>query len=311
MNYWFHLAIYFTIFATVAISLNIVTGYCGLFTLAHAAYFAIGSYTFAIASANWGWSFLPAAGLGVVVAVILSLALSVPSWRFRGDNFLLMSLAVQAMLAGIFQNWWSTGSTPGSWTNLTNGASGMSVRASEVFGLSLREPGHLLLLGIGILLVCAFITRVLLSSPFGRLLVCMRDDELALRGLGKNVRLARVQALAIASGIVALAGALYAAYARFVDPQVASLDQSILMLAVVLIGGTGNFRGPLVGAVCLIAIEEGIRFLPFIEAGAGTTARVIGGGDVVASLRIMAYGLLLVLLMHFRPQGIAGRYRTA
>jgi branched-chain amino acid transport system permease protein len=128
------------------------------------------------------------------------------------------------------------------------------------------------------------------------LLKALRDDELAARGLGKNTRIAKVQVFAIASGMVAVAGALYAAYVGYIDPSAASLDESVLFICMVIVGGVGNFRGPLVGALMLLAIPEALRFLAIPDA-------------IAANLRLMAYGVLLVVMMHFRPQGLAGNYR--
>ena len=125
----------------------------------------------------------------------------------------------------------------------------------------------------------------------------MREDELAARGLGKNTRLAKVQAFAISSALVAVAGSLYAAHVRYIDPSSATLDESILMLSMVIVGGIGNFRGPIVGAGLLLLLPEALRFLQLPDA-------------LAANLRMLIYGLLLVLLMHFRPQGIAGRLRV-
>ncbi|MGR8933520.1 MAG: branched-chain amino acid ABC transporter permease [Gammaproteobacteria bacterium] len=144
--------------------------------------------------------------------------------------------------------------------------------------------------------LCAIILWRLKSSPWGRLLLAMREDELAARGLGKNTRLAKVQAFAVAGAMAAVAGALYAAYVRYLDPSSASLDESILMLSMVIVGGLGNFRGPLVGAAILVGLPEVLRFIDLPDAQA-------------ANLRLLIYGLLLVLLMHLRPQGIAGNYR--
>jgi branched-chain amino acid transport system permease protein len=124
----------------------------------------------------------------------------------------------------------------------------------------------------------------------------MRDDELAVRGLGKPVHLLKLQAFAIACGSAGVAGALYAAYVRFVDPSLASVDQSILILSMVVVGGVGNFRGPLIGAAVLLAIPEVLRFVHIPQSAIG-------------EIRLVAYGLLLVTLVHVRPQGIAGRYR--
>ena len=143
---------------------------------------------------------------------------------------------------------------------------------------------------------CALVLWRLQHSPWGRLLLVIRDDELAARGLGKNTRLVKLQAVAIASALVAVAGALYASHVRYLDPSSAALDEGILMLSMVIVGGLGNFKGPVVGAFTLVALPEILRFLQLPDAQA-------------ANLRLLIYGLLLVLMMHFRPAGLAGSYR--
>jgi len=124
----------------------------------------------------------------------------------------------------------------------------------------------------------------------------MRDDELALRSLGKNVRLAKLQAFAIACSMASVAGALYASYVSYIDPSIASLNDSILILSMVVVGGVANFRGPLLGAFVLLAIPEMLRFARIPDA-------------IAADLRLALYGLALVIFMHIRPLGIAGAIR--
>jgi branched-chain amino acid transport system permease protein len=297
MTYLLHLLIYFNIYAIVALSLNMIVGYSGLLTLAHAGYYAVGAYTYALATTVLGWSFLPALLLGVGIAVLLSLATSLPAWQFSGDFFVMISLAVQALLFSLFNNWSDPNAEVGTWANLTNGPFGLSgIRSPDILGVTFDTIGGMAVISTLAAGGCALLSWLLLSSPWGRLLKAMRDDELAARGLGKNVRLVKVQVFAISCGLVAVAGALYASYVGYIDPTLASLDMSILMLSLVLVGGVGNFRGPLVGALVLLAIPEALRFLDIPEA-------------VAAELRLAAYGLLLLLMMHYRPQGIAGVYR--
>jgi branched-chain amino acid transport system permease protein len=297
MNYFLHLLVYLGVYSIVAMSLNIVVGYCGLLTLAHAGYFALGSYTYAIAALTFGWGFIPSTLLGTLVALTLSLAVSLPSWRFKGDFFVLISLAVQAFLFSLLYNWQQPQADFGTWANLTNGPFGISaIPKPVIFGITFATTGSVAVLTIGLAVVCGLFCWVLLSSPWGRLLKSMRDDELAARGLGKNVCLAKVQAFGISCGMAALAGAIYSSYVSYIDPSAASLDHSVLLLCMVIVGGAGNFRGPLVGAVLLMAIPEALRFAHIPDADAG-------------NLRLLAYGVLLVLMMHFRPQGLAGEYR--
>src|SRR3989442_328935 len=135
MNYAFHLLVYLSIYSIVSLSLNLVVGYCGLLSLAHAGYFALGCYTYALATMKLGWGWLPAAALGVAVAALLSLAISLPARRFKGDFFVLMSLAVQAGLLSLFINWGSQDAELGTWRNLTNGPFGIAgIPKPVVFG---------------------------------------------------------------------------------------------------------------------------------------------------------------------------------
>jgi branched-chain amino acid transport system permease protein len=297
MNYFWHLFIYLNIYAIVAMSLNLVIGYCGLLTLAHAGYFTVGGYAYALATVKLGWGFLPAVCLGLGVSILLSLAVSIPAWRFKGDFFMMISLAVQTLLFSLLYNWSNPDAELGTWSNLTNGPFGISgVAKPNLWGLQLQSIGGVASLAFTMSIVCALIVWLLVSSPWGKLLQAIRDDELVAKGLGKNTNLVKVQVFAIACGMASIAGAIYASYVGYIDPSSATLDESILMTCMVLVGGIGNFRGPLVGAFVLLAIPELLRFAAI-------------PAEIAANIRLMLYGLLLVLMMHFRPQGLAGNYR--
>jgi branched-chain amino acid transport system permease protein len=297
MDYFLHLIIYLSIYLIVALSLNLVVGYCGLLTLAQAGYYAIGAYAYGIISLKLGWDFIPAACAGALLAAVLSLAVSLPSWRLRGDFFVLASLAAQTLIAAVLYNWSSQDAPLGSWANLTNGPLGItSIPSPRFFGVKASTPLSMAIFAMAVSAVCSLILWRLKRSPWGRLLLVMRDDELAARGLGKNTRVAKLQAFAISSALVAIAGSLYAAYVHYLDPSSASLDDSILMLSMVIVGGLGNFRGPVVGASILVLLPELLRFVQFPVGQA-------------ANIRLLIYGSLLVIFMHIRPQGIAGNYR--
>lgn len=297
MNYALHLLIYLSVYVMLAVSLNLVVGYCGLLTFAHAGYFGLGAYAYAILSLKLGWGMLPTVLFAFLVPAVLSLAVSLPSWRLKGDFFVMATLAVQTLLFSAIHNWHTPDSGIGTWANLTNGPFGIAgIPKPAIAGIRLDTIGAIALLSVLMAAICSALFALLLSSPWGRVLQAMRDDELAARGLGKNVRLLKAQAFLIACGTAGVAGAIYASYVGYVSPSVASLDESILVLCMVVVGGVGNFRGPLVGAAILLAVPEALRFAQI-------------PGNVAAEVRIMAFGLLLVLLMHFRPQGLAGRYR--
>jgi branched-chain amino acid transport system permease protein len=287
MNYLFHLLVYFEIYVIVAMSLNLLIGYSGLLQVAHAAYFGVGAYAAALVSLNFGLGFIPALACSAFVAGALSLLVSLPALRFRGDYFVMMSLAVQVSLYSLMYNW----------VELTNGPYGVTgIPKPAILGSIFATPGSAaILFGVIAGLLAAYL-GVLKHSPFGRSLQAMRDDELAARSLGIQVSKLKVQSFLIASAMVGVAGGMYGAYVSYIDPTSFTLDESILMLSMVIVGGTGNVRGPLVGAAVLILLPEALRFLQLPDA-------------IAANVRLLAYGLLLIAMMHWRPQGLAGKYR--
>ena len=287
MNYILHLLIYLDIYIIITMSLNLLVGYGGLFQLAHAAYYGIGAYTTALLMVALGWGFIPAIICSIIITGCLSLLVSIPAWRFRSDYFVMLSFAVQVTIYSLLYNW----------TGLTKGPFGITgIPKPTILGYKIDTLPNMFILSTVIAIICGVILYVLLRSPWGKALKAMRDDELAARGLGKNTRLFKLQAFLIACSMVALAGGLYATYVSYIDPTSFTLDESILMLSMVIVGGTGNFRGPIVGALILIAIPEILRFVHIPDAFA-------------ANIRLLIYGLLIVTMAHFRPQGLAGKYR--
>jgi branched-chain amino acid transport system permease protein len=140
-----------------------------------------------------------------------------------------------------------------------------------------------------------FIFYKLVKSPFGRVLKGLRDDDLAVTSLGRNVTAQRVFVFVISSGFIATAGMIYATYVTYIDPTSFNLDEAIFILCAVLIGGTGNIKGPVVGAIFVVVLPELLRFVGMPDA-------------VAANMRQIIYGLSLIVLMRYRPQGIAGNY---
>ncbi len=287
MNYLFHLLIYFEIYVIVALSLNLLIGYGGLLQVAHAAYFGVGAYAAALASLKLGFGFLPALACGGAAAGLLSLLVSLPAWRFTGDYFVMISLAVQVVLYSVMYNW----------VDLTNGPYGLiGIPRPALLGSKFATKSSIFMLYFVLALVLGGLTGFLKRSPFGRSLQAMRDDELAARSLGIPVNRLKLEVFLLASVLVGVAGGMYGSYITYIDPTSFSIHESILMLSMVIVGGTGNIRGPVVGAAVLIAIPEILRFLALPDA-------------IGANVRLLAYGLLLIIMMHLRPQGIAGQYR--
>ena len=290
--------IYFGVYGILALSLNILVGACGLLTLAHAGYFALGAYTYAIATVAFGMSTTTAIFLSIGMAAVFSLLISLPTWRLKGDYFVIASIAVQVLLYSAIYNWVESNSALGTIENMTNGPFGISsVPRPSIFGYQLTSMQEMTLFTLVILGAVAWISQKLLFSPWGRVLNSMRDDELAARSIGKNVQFYKVEAIFIASVLAGLAGAIYSGYVSYIDPSLATMDQSILLLSMVLVGGTGNLKGPLTGAIILLLIPEGLRMLHIPD-------------NVAAEARIMLYGLLLIVMVHVRPSGLLGNYKV-
>ena len=297
MNYLWHLAILLATYGIVSLGLNLMAGDCGRLSLSQASFFGIGAYAYALLSLRTSLGFVPAALTAASLAIGLSLLISLPAARFRQDFFVILSLTVQALLYGTLYNWSSEGNHPGTWSNLTNGPFGLTgIPKPRLSWFVITDMPSMAVFAAACLAIVALFCWRLTSSPWGRLLKAVRDDEDVVAGLGKNVRLAEVSAFAFGCGFAAFAGTVYAGYVSYIDPSVASLDNSILMLSMVIVGGTGNFVGPLVGACALVLIPEALRFLNLPVS-------------VAANSRLMLYGALLVVMIHQRPQGLAGVYR--
>jgi len=294
MQYFLHLLTEFSILSMIAISLNFIVGYCGLISLGHAGFVTIGGYCYAILRLVSGWSFFPALCISIIVTSSLSLLLSVPAWRMKREQFTLLSLVFQIVILTLAMDWVDEDAPLGSFSNLTNGPYGIAGVPRPTAGEG--DHGAVLLCVIAVLMcsMAGLLSYRLLSSPFGRLLRALRDDELAARGLGKNVRLALTRTFAISCGMAGAAGALQCSQLGYINPTAASLDESVMLLSVLIIGGSGNvLAGPLVGAGSLLLLRELLRFFNL-------------GYSSTASWQLLMYGLVLVILLRLRPQGLAG-----
>jgi len=286
MMYLSHLIIYLSIYAIAVSGLNLITGYCGLFSLAHAAFFAIGAYAYSLASLHFQLGAPLSFLIAVAIATGFSLFLSVPSRRAGGDFFVLVSLVVQMLTMSAFQN-----------AAFSGGMLGIASVPAPSFGpwvLGAEQSIAVVYSSIAVIILC--LLKVLTSSPWSRILVCMREDELAVRSLGKSTWKARAEAIAIGCGLAGGAGAMFVAYTSFINPEAASLEHSMLFLSMLLVGGSGNLRGPLVGVLFTLLLPEALRLVEVPSV-------------LISNVRLIIYGLLLIVFMHLRPEGLAGRYR--
>jgi|SRR6185295_19314576 len=281
-----HILIMLAIYTLLVSALNIVLGYGGMISLCQAVFYGVSAYTTAILTTWLGWSSIPAMLVSGIVASVVALILGSISMHFRGNRFVLLTISLQVIVSAIVLNW----------TGVTGGTSGISgIRGPSVFGFMLTTKWE----QAGFAVVLAAIALVLLSrfhdSPYQRAFSAIREDQLAAQSLGKNPKYFRFSALVLASLFSAVAGSLYALTTGFIDPTSFTIDESVFILAALAIGGSGNVRGPLVGAAVAVFLPETLRLID------------IGGGSA-ANIRQILYGCALIIMMRFRPKGLAGNY---
>ena len=286
MNYLYHILTTISIYSILALSLNLLVGYTGLLALCQAAFYGIGAYVSVLLMTSAGMSFPLAVLLAMAATAIISLAISVPSLRLKGDYFVLASLGFQMISFAVLRNW----------ITVTNGPYGISgIPRPSFLGFEVDSPESYFIFSFIVALICACLIYVLTASPFGRVLKAIREDEIATIALGKNTVRFKITAFAIAAAFSAIAGSLFAGYMRFIDPTSFTLTESIFVLTIIIVGGAGNIVGPLLGTVLLISFPEALRFLAIPDAVAGNVRQII-------------YGALIVVMLRWRPRGLWGEY---
>ncbi len=284
MDLFLHLAVMALIYIIFSLSLNLEVGYTGLFNFGHVAFFGIGAYTSALLTLHnlpFGLSLL----IALAMAGLWGFLLSLPSLRLRGDYFGIATLGFGEIIRMVFQNevW------------LTKGPMGLPGIPKPIL-LSYRFASlrQYLFLALGFAVLTFFLLRIILRSPFGRVLKAIREDEIAAEALGKNAFRFRVKSFVIGSVFAGLAGTLWGHYTTFISPGDFTLLETILVLLIVVLGGKGTEWGPVLGAVVLIFFQESLRFL---RLPAEWTR-------YLAPLQQMIFGALLVLFMIFKPDGL-------
>ena len=289
MNYLCHIAVLINIYIILSLSLNLIVGVGGMLSLCHAAFYGIGAYIGTLAMVNWGWSFIPAAFLAIVGTAFLSLTISIPSLRLKGDYFVLGSLGFQSIVFIILYNW----------VDVTRGPYGISgIPSPNLFGFKVQGLPIWLAFSTILMGICVLLISQIMQSPFGRTLKSIRDDEITAASLGKNVPWFKVRTFALAAGFTAVAGMMFSGYMRYIDPTSFTIMESVFILSIIIIGGAGNLQGPIIGSIVLVVLPELLRFLGMPDAIAANTRQVI-------------YGLAMILLIRWRPQGLLGNYNLS
>jgi ABC-type branched-subunit amino acid transport system permease subunit/ABC-type branched-subunit amino acid transport system ATPase component len=282
MNYVVHLMNIVSVYAILTMSLNLLLGYTGLISLAHGAFFGLGAYSFALVMMHTSMGFLAAMVVTILITTLVATLIAIPALRTRADYLVLLTLGFQVIIFSLM----------GTQRGLTRGLAGLGgIPRPVIFGFELRTPLQYLPLILGAAVACFLLLSYLTSSPFGRLMRSMREDEDLVRSYGKDVTRLKVTIFMLAGAFAAIGGGLFATYTTFLTPLYFRTETSIVLIAMVALGGMGNLWGSVVGAFTLIVIPEALTFL------------AQGGYELVGPVQGIVWGALLILAMRFRPQG--------
>jgi branched-chain amino acid transport system permease protein len=280
--YWVDIGNQVLIFFIFAVSLNLLMGIAGQVSIAHSAFGAIGGYAAGYLSVKHGWAFLPCVGVGMGFALAAGLVVSLPALRLSSDYLILLTLAVQAIILVVITGVSALGGQYGL----------VGVPTPSLLGTTFATPSQFLRLFLVLAAIVFVICAVIARSRFGLVLRGIREDELATQSLGKDVFLYKVAIFGITAAFAGLGGLLLAYYNGTATPGLYGFDQSIAIVAMVVIGGSGNLLGSLLGAIIVVGTQPFFeKVLPFSP-------------EKAALVRLLCYGVILVVIMRLRPQGL-------
>ncbi|NOZ68574.1 MAG: branched-chain amino acid ABC transporter permease [Deferribacteres bacterium] len=287
MGYLIHIAILFAIYSILGLSLNLIVGYTGLFSMTHAVFYGIGAYTTALLLTVRGMDFFVSVAVGVMIAVIISLVSGIVLSRFSDDYYAIVSLGFGVIVYAVFLNW----------QELTRGPFGIpGIGRPSVMNFVFSSGESFLILSLSALGLVFLASRFIVRSSFGRVLKAIREDEKAIRVFGYNTTYYKLAIFVMVAMMAAVAGSLYASYLTFIGPSIFMLRESIFILAIIILGGLGSLGGSIVGALFMILLPEVLRFVGLPSS-------------IAAQMRQVIYGVILIVLMLYRPQGLIGKYR--
>lgn len=287
MDFLMVLFIYMGIYAISALGLNLIVGYTGLLSLCQAAFLAIGAYTTAIIMTTTGtgfWYVMVIAGLGAALSGII---IGIPTLRLKGDYLAIATLGFGEIVKNVILNW----------DTMTRGPMGINgIPPVNFFGMKITLLDKLpwMLIIWAFVLITYFLIRRIVRSRIGRALEAIREDEIAASSMGINTAKYKIGAFTVGAFFAGLAGSLYAGYTQSVAPNTFDFMMSVMILCMIVLGGLGRNIAAVAGAIIIVLAD----FAP----------RLLGISNIIPpQLNQVLFGLILVLMMIYRPQGIIGR----
>ncbi len=271
------------IYVVVGLGLNIVVGLAGLLDLGYVAFYAVGAYSYALLNVHFGVTFWMALPIGAALAFLFGILLGFPVLRLRGDYLAIVTLGFGEIIRLVLENW----------NEFSFGPSGIAnIPKPGLFGLDLslqQSTTFIYFLMIGLALMTIFVVRRLQDSRIGRAWIALREDEVACQAMGIDKTRTKLSAFALGATWAGMGGVVFAAKTTFINPTSFTIWESIIILCVVVLGGMGSILGVIVGALILILLPEYLR--------------------TFSEFRMLIFGVILVMMMVFRPGGIISDVR--
>ena len=285
--YFKHILLICLIYSIATLSLNFVAGYIGQTSLGHAAFFGLGAYTSALLTQELHWSFWPAFLAAGLVAALVGVPLGAPALRVRGPFLVVVTYGCGEVFKYVALN-----------LDITGGPAGLPGLISPSLGVSFNDIGAtgkeaFIVLALAMALFLAFFSQRIANSRVGQAFAAIREDEIAASAMGINVSYYKLLAFVLSAFFAGLAGSLLAHYLSFVSPDMLSSGESIMMFTMVIVGGARSIYGCFLGAFLLTILPEILRMLK----------DMIG---LPFDPWLVLFGLVLILMMRVRPQGLLG-----
>lgn len=282
MEYILHLLILICFYTLLSQSLNLSAGFTGLISLAHAGFYGIGAYTTAILSVKFGISFWLSIPLAMLISGVIAFIVSLIALRTVEDYFIICTLGIQVIIFTIMNNW----------MDLTRGPLGIpGIPSISLLGFNFDRKISFLLLSLFFVAIIWFVLRNISKSGFGKTLTAISEDEIYSQSIGKNVYLSKTVSFTLSAMFASIPGALYAHYISYIDPTSFTVNESIFILSIVIIGGLGNLTGSFLAAAFLVLLPEALRFVGMPD-------------NIAANMRQIIYGLILVIVMMTGKNGV-------
>ena len=268
MDYAYHLITFITFYTILASSLNLFSGYIGLLSLSHAGFYGIGAYTSALLSTHYGFSPFVNIPIAMLFSGVVAFLISFVALRTYEDYFVVVTLGIQIVIFSLMNNL----------TSITNGPLGIvgidsfplldSSLAFMLFSMAIAGGVYYLLYNFS-------------KSHYALNLKGIKEDEIYMQSLGKDVKRLKIEVFVISASLASIAGVLYAHYISYIDPTSFTVDESIFILSIVIIGGLGNLRGAFLASAFMVLLPELLRFVGLPDS-------------VGANMRQIIYGLILI-----------------